>query len=278
MARETKRMALYEAIRKGQTKRAGKGKIVGLRSSQVRRGRWSGRRKVRNLPQRVDAPGSGEPRSRWSDGFFSQKLEFSLSYLTAGLLCVAFLVAFAGAVRLGQIFPDTTLPFLSSESDEVVDPDPKDDLRKKLFGEGEETTKNDNELTSRETDSDSEVVEVPVKPVRPVESEVVPVTPQGNNVIVIQAYFQSRDLVPVQEHFAKYGVATEIHERRNYYFLVTKERYNSFSLDRGSLDSTRDGDVALMKIEKIGAKYKAPQGYESFKANMFGDAYGEKVE
>ena len=202
-----------------------------------------------------------------------------MSYLVAGLLFVALLVVIAGSVRLGQIYPDRTLPFLSAEPSEPAKADPTHDIRDTLFGgDGDKTTENESDDGSTITDNDTEVVDVPVAPEKPGEKEVVPVTPQGNNVIVIQAYFKSPDLVPVQEHFAKYGVETEIHERRNYYFLVTKARYSSFSLDRGSLDSTRDGDVALMKIEEIGAKYKAPQGYESFKANMFRDAYGEKVE
>ena len=279
MARETKRMALYEAIRKGQSKRPGAGKIVGLRSSQPRRSRWAGRKKTSNLPQRVDAPGSGEPQLRRSESFFSRRLDFSMSYLVAGLLFVALLVVIVGAVRLGQIYPDRTLPFLSSEPPEPTREDQKHDIRETLFGgKGDETTENDSGDGSTITDKDTEVVEVPVAPVKLVETKVVPAAPQGNNVIVIQAYFKSRDLVPVQEHFAGHGVETEIIERRSFSFLVTKVRYHSFSLDHDSFDPNRDGDVAKRKIKEIGAKYKAPAGYESFRPNLFQGAYGEKVK
>jgi len=66
-------------------------------------------------------------------------------------------------------------------------------------------------------------------------------------------------------------VPTEIVERGSYYFLLTTTRY--FGFGAGS-----DRAAALQRIKEIGAKYKAPPGYESFRPNLFRDAYSEKIK
>ncbi|MDD5458910.1 MAG: hypothetical protein PHF37_05930 [Phycisphaerae bacterium] len=92
---------------------------------------------------------------------------------------------------------------------------------------------------------------------------------QGDNVIVIVEYKDKKDLVPVQQHFASVGIATEILGNPGKFFLVTKQRYESVKL----------GDAALKKIAEVGAKYKglAPVGCETFAPHYFSDAYGRKV-
>ena len=58
MARETKRMALYEAIRKGQTKKLAGKKTVGLRRKTSAPSKFA-KKKDHTLPQKYDAPGAG---------------------------------------------------------------------------------------------------------------------------------------------------------------------------------------------------------------------------
>lgn len=99
---------------------------------------------------------------------------------------------------------------------------------------------------------------------------------QGRNRIVIQMYQVRQQLVPVQEYFAGLGIATEIVERNNWYYLVTKNGYDS--PDKPGTD----GYLAKQKIIELGAGYKAPPGYETFRradgAAPFNDAFGMKFE
>ena len=98
----------------------------------------------------------------------------------------------------------------------------------------------------------------------------------GKNRIVIQIHQNKTQLGPVQEYFDRTGVATEILERNSWYYLVTKNKYESIE-KQGS-----DGFLAKQKIIDLGAAYKAPAGYETFqkpgKAGPFSDAFGMKFE
>ena len=96
----------------------------------------------------------------------------------------------------------------------------------------------------------------------------------GDNVIVMVQYPVKADLIPVQEHFAEYGIGTEIIREGDWYFLVTKDRYNNPE------KAGTDGYKAKQKIIEVGAKYKnkAPEGYETFAPHFFKDAYGRKVQ
>jgi len=104
-----------------------------------------------------------------------------------------------------------------------------------------------------------------------VETKVEFTTPQAGNVIVLVEYSKRADLVPAQSHFAKFGVETEIVSWGGKYFLITKNRYEGFGAES-------DGYEAKQKIVEVGAKYKAPQGYETFAPLFFKDAYGKKIE
>jgi len=94
----------------------------------------------------------------------------------------------------------------------------------------------------------------------------------GSNCIVIQAFHSRKDLVPVQEYFARFGIETEIKQLGGWYCLVTKERY-----DDPKKEGT-DGYAAKQRIIQIGANYKAPPGYETFGTEPFHDAYGMKFD
>ncbi len=94
----------------------------------------------------------------------------------------------------------------------------------------------------------------------------------GRNRIVIQMYQVRMHLEPVQEYFDKLGVATEIIERNNWYYLVTRNGYDN--PDRPGTD----GYLAKQKITELGAGYKAPAGYETFGPKPFNDAFGMRFE
>jgi hypothetical protein len=102
--------------------------------------------------------------------------------------------------------------------------------------------------------------------------EQVPPGSVGDNVIVIATYRTRRDLEPVQKYFSGSGIGTEIWLKNNYFYLVTKDRFAATE-SRGS-----EGYLMKQRIKEIGAYYRAPSGYESFRPNLFQDAYGLKVE
>jgi len=95
----------------------------------------------------------------------------------------------------------------------------------------------------------------------------------GNNGIVIQTYQLKAHLVPVQQHFTRFDIETEIIPIDNQWGLVTKARYEEDPKKPGT-----DGYLARQKIIELGAKYKAPQGYETFGAKSFETAYGMKFD
>jgi len=94
---------------------------------------------------------------------------------------------------------------------------------------------------------------------------------KGDHRIVIQQFHRSRDLEHVQRYFLAHGIETVIEKRGAQYFLLTKDTYEN------PKRAATDGAAALKRIKQIGAGYKAPQGYESFAARLFSDAYGEKI-
>jgi hypothetical protein len=94
-------------------------------------------------------------------------------------------------------------------------------------------------------------------------------TETGSNHIVIMQYHNKKDLEPARKYFDENGIETEIEQRGDLYFLVTKkDTYNNPNKEG------TDGFIAKQKIKEIGAGYEAPPGYEKF---LFKDPYGEKV-
>jgi hypothetical protein len=109
-------------------------------------------------------------------------------------------------------------------------------------------------------------------PVPPVIQKVEPVKPKGDNRIVIQSYQLRADLEPVKQYFAGFGIETEIIKISDWYYLVTKDKYEN------PAKPGTDGYLAKQKIIELGAKYKAPPGSESFGSQPFRDAYGKKFD
>jgi len=94
----------------------------------------------------------------------------------------------------------------------------------------------------------------------------------GRNRIVITIYQVRSHLEPVKEYFDKMGVATEIIEKDNWYYLVTKNKYDNPE------KAGTDGYLAKQKVIEIGAGYKAPAGFETFRPKLFSDAYGKRFD
>lgn len=105
----------------------------------------------------------------------------------------------------------------------------------------------------------------------PVKISDLPVVPsKGNNNIVIKQFGQRAHLEPARKYFASVGIATEIINRDNTYYLITKEKYENPER------SGTNGHYAKKRIIEVGAGYKAPQGYETFGTKPFQDAYGKR--
>jgi len=102
--------------------------------------------------------------------------------------------------------------------------------------------------------------------------KVEPVKPKGNNRIVIQTYQVRADLEPVKQHFAQFGIETEIIKISDWYYLVTMDKYEN------PAKPGTNGYLAKQKIIELGAEYKAPPGYETFGSKPFSDAYGKRFD
>lgn len=114
---------------------------------------------------------------------------------------------------------------------------------------------------------------------------------QGDHWIVLAQYHSRRDLEKVQEYFAQQGIELGImpldsESRKAFaeagfnanalptganFLLVTKNLYSNPKVP-GS-----DGYAMKQKITEVGAKYRAPSGFERFAPNYFSDAYGMKI-
>jgi len=109
------------------------------------------------------------------------------------------------------------------------------------------------------------------KPATAENSSAAPVS-TGKNRVVIQMYQVRSHLEPAKEYFDKMGVATEILEKNNWYYLVTKNKYDN--PDKAGTN----GFLAKQKIIELGAGYKAPPGNETFGPKPFSDAFGMRFE
>ena len=112
----------------------------------------------------------------------------------------------------------------------------------------------------------------PVENIPPDTSENEVVSATGANRIVIQTYQDRADLELVQDHFTVGGIETEIRKIGTTYYLMTVNKY-----DNPSRPGT-DGYAAKQQIISWGARYKAPQGFETFAPRLFSDAYGMKFD
>ncbi|MBN1123457.1 MAG: hypothetical protein JXA82_00520 [Sedimentisphaerales bacterium] len=246
MARNTRRMALYEAISQSRKKQAGREsrrqKIVRLRSGFLRK------RKEGSKSAKTSVFRSGRGRSTRT-GAQRLKTRIGLSYMTALLIALGLIVIVLAGIKLGQ--------FINRSGQEAVNPG---------------AVGNSNISGNEGIGTDSTQNRSPSEPVENGRQENDSfVSSSGQNVIVIASYGKEADLIPVQTHFAEQGIATEIRSLGDNYLLVTRQRYGN----PNRRDS--DGYAALQRIKEIGATYKAPSDYEPFGSRPFQDAYGRKV-
>lgn len=244
MARNRKKVSLYEAISKSSPK-SGYGRP--LRQPQQPQEPDSGQPTAAKNP----IPASGRaihwPKKPKMVQFNAGRIEISLPYQLAIALLLGLVLLVLVGVRLGQS------GYLSREGTAGSG--------KKIVNNGsnkEAITGNKGKIEeNKKTD----------------KKETKTIEAKGNNRIVIQTYHASADLVPVQTYFAQFGIETEIIPIGNQWILVTKTKYEEKPERSGT-----DGYVALQNIIELGAKYKSPPGYEPFGAKSFETAYGMKFE
>lgn len=244
MARNTGRMALYEAIskaRRKQARRQSRQGIVCLRPG------WLSRRKKSEDTSRQASRARYSLRSSGSPVRASARR----SYWLASLIVTAMVLVVLGGVQLARIW---TAPPV----DEVRTPAGPVDLAGPDESPGEAASERPVGTAPETRDAGSGTTGGP--------------STAGDNVIVIATYHQKRDLEPVQQHFAAQGIPAEILMRGDRYFLVTRERFSGNPASPGA-----DGYPVLQRIKDVGAAYKAPAGYEPFGVKPFQDAYGMKV-
>lgn len=97
-------------------------------------------------------------------------------------------------------------------------------------------------------------------------------TGTGDHIIVIVAYTKQEHLIPVGTYFRQNGIETEVVQQGGYFLLVTRQRYENPE------KTGTDGYKMKQTIKRIGAGYKAPDGFERFSSTPFQDVYGKKVK
>ena len=178
------------------------------------------------------------------------RIDLSIPYQLAIAIFLAFVLLILVVFRLGQI---------SERSDHELA-----DLSLKIAKSQQKTVEPSATGTLQGPYATEKVPQQPAG----VESAVS----EGNNRIVIQTYQNRADLVPVKNYFAQFGIVTEIRKIGDWYYLVTKDKYENPERPQ------TDGYLAKQRIIQLGAKYKAPQGYETFGKRPFYDSYGQRFD
>ena len=252
MARYRGKKALYEVMSKNRSKSGYRQTVEQIHPKKSEESKAAGDAEFKSVAEK--------PKSAtllWKKPRIIQvnagRIEFSVPYQIAIALLLGLLLLILAAFRVGQFFQPTELQ-VTQQLNRGMQTDPA--------GSDEQGQVSNVKLSTIEKGSPAES-----RPTKPAKST-------GNNVIVLTQYNRHIDLLPVQEHFRKYGIETEVEMEDGIYFLQTVNRY-----DNPGRPGT-DGYAALQKIIQVGAKYKgkAPEGRETFAPNYFKDAYGRKVE
>jgi len=146
-------------------------------------------------------------------------------------------------------------------------------LKERVGGSAVKIQKNNPELTGQKEVAGQGQNTDTNKKIPPNNGKAKVVESKGNNRIVIQEYQVRAHLEPVQQHFARFDIETEIRRIGETYYLVTKAKY-----EKNPGRERTDGYLAKQRIIAVGAQYKAPPGYETFATHFFKDAYGMKEE
>lgn len=230
MTKNTRRTVLYEVIRQKYGKLPAHKKLGRSSPAEALRGVSSQEKTGESSPQQKNVTVGARTASKMF-GPLPRKRGLLISYPIVVLLVLALVMTVLGAFRLGQLYnPINNKPPISDSGivQEYVD----------------------STVLSR-TDILSEAAitpEVPAASGSVAEEEST--IPARDHVIVIATYKRGEDLVPVKEYFDKNGIGTEIQERGDYYFLVTKDKLQS------PRRAGTNGYYALERIKQVGADYE----------------------
>ena len=182
--------------------------------------------------------------------FNSGRIEFSIQYQVGIAIAIGILLAAVVLFRLGQRVGNRGIP---ANTPAVAKP-----------------------VTPKPVTQDTPVLKQPAAQSTPAPdvtaNQATSTTSTGRNSIVLKMYQVRSHLEPAKEYFDKMGVATEIIEKDNWFYLVTKNKYDNPG------KAGTDGYLAKQKIIELGAGYKAPVGFETFGPTPFSDAYGKKFD
>jgi hypothetical protein len=242
MARKRGKKALYEVMSRASVK-PGTGKLEQLHQKRNDEYEPDNDKKPAVEKSRVATQWWNRPRIVQING---GRIEFSLQYQIAIVIVLGFILLVLLAYRFGQ------WSMADKQTAGPVKLTSNDTLRN-------QTGQNNGNQTRR------------AEPVTqsPPARQAAAAQSMGNNVIVLKQYGAKADLELAKKFFEDNGILTEIVLENGRYFLQTINRYKS-TMTPGS-----DGYEMIKKIAEIGAKYKAPSGFENFR---FNDAYGKKVE
>ena len=246
MARNRKKVSLYEVIGRSRSK------SIYDKTLKKRPPEKSERDEPSTAKSALPASGKAAywPRKPKIVQFNAGRIEISIPYQLAIALLLGLVLLVLVSVRLGQT-GYLSRQRITNSVRKVLKAGPK--------GEGQGTAG-----IGRRDDSTGKI--------SPDLGKTGTGESKGNNRIVIQTYQARADLEQVQQYFAQSNIETEIRKIGDTYYLVTKNKYDNPSR-RGT-----DGYAAKQEIIKWGARYKAPQGYETFAPRLFSDAYGMKFD
>ena len=264
MARKRGKKALYEVMSKARNK-PGFGRT--LEKMRPKKPVPKKDEPVTNKKSAADVETSKTAAKWWRKPRVVQfnvgRVEFSMPYQLGIALVLGSVLLIVAAFRLGQMYYLT-----DSNPNEPAENVMEPTIQEKPVEQQEVANITEQAPPVEEEESALLTIEEP-EPAKP----VIPKS-TGNNVIILQQFGAREDLRPVQAHFAKYGIETEIVMENGNYFLQTKNRYDNPG------KAGTDGYKALQKIIEVGPKYKgeAPPNYETFAPRFFRDAYGKKVK
>jgi hypothetical protein len=175
------------------------------------------------------------------------RIEISIPYQLAIAILLGLVVLILLAFRLGQFSQTVTNSTARIERNEPADP----------------VGQNSGGITEKPGVSKEALAP---------DRSTVSADSEANNRIVIQTFQVRSHLEPVGQYFAQVGIETEIRKIGDWFYLVTKNKYQN------PQNPGTDGYLIRQRIIQLGANYKAPQGYEPFMPNLFKDAYGMKFD
>ncbi len=254
MARKRTKKALYELIGKAATKTP---HIEVEQSAKPEKNISEQRREGQGTAQ-IPQRSKRLPNKPRLIQFNAGRVEMSIPYEVGAalLLTVVLLVLMAFQLGKRQRDADENLPANRAEIEQPIETD---------GGERSPAEAGTENVSAVESESSSVSGE---------ENKTAEIQQGGDHVIVIQEFGRSKDLMPVQKHFANHGIDTSIVQQHRRYFLVTSKTFEN-PHNKGT-----NGQKMLQKIREVGARYKgkAPEGFETFAPNYFKDAYGKKIK